>query len=706
MTQSFMAVHWHWPALISAWLLSVYGLYLLVQVVRRIRASDKEAGSGWWVGGGLCIGTGIWAETFLGLIAMQLPIKIGYSPSIVLASWLPSVLIACAVIWMLSKRQLALGQRVAGNVAFALGFALLIVVDVASMLIQPAVHWNLMSVLAGSALMLVGCLIGSVLVRRDLDQTPNHLRTLSHALLVGTLIRIAQWILIGGVEVPAGASSLAVHQMTGDALEWLFVATVLLVFVLVHMGTALDIRTRTKQEQLVQSLKQAQIDLEALAFRDGSTGLLNRVGFEEKLVNLIDNKQQPVAVASVLRISLDGFRAFVDTYGHALGENLMRSVADQLRGVIREKDAFARSDSDEFLLLCVGLGETHVATQLAQRLEDAVRQPRVVDEVDLIVTCSIGISRYPDSTTSALLLSHSMDALETARRSGGAVHCFYESGMDRRDAEQVEMQRDLRHAIARNELALHFQPKIRITGEVAGVEALLRWTHPQRGGVSPALFIPVAERFGLIGELGAWVMEEACRHIRIWMDKGKEIPVAVNLSAFQLRQHDLALRVRDVLERHQVPPHLMILEITETAAMDDIEASIRVFDQLADIGVQLSIDDFGTGYSSLSYLRRLPARQLKIDRAFVRDLETSPDSQAIVEAVVRLSHALGMKVVAEGVETQDQANLLALYTCDELQGFLFAKPMPETALWTWLANHKDEPIGHNLFGQFADVAAV
>jgi len=194
----------------------------------------------------------------------------------------------------------------------------------------------------------------------------------------------------------------------------------------------------------------------------------------------------------------------------------------------------------------------------------------------------------------------------------------------------------------------------------------------------------VAERFGLIGELGLWVLEEACRYIRLWHEAGLNIPVAVNVSAHQLRQPDLELRVRDALKRHRVPAHMLIMEITESAAMDDIDASLRVFDMLDAIGVRLSIDDFGTGYSSLSYLRRLPARQLKIDRSFVRDLASSQDAQAIVEAVVRLAHALGLKVVAEGVETQDQAAILARLHCDELQGFLFAKPMPEHALLAWL----------------------
>jgi EAL domain-containing protein (putative c-di-GMP-specific phosphodiesterase class I) len=344
-----------------------------------------------------------------------------------------------------------------------------------------------------------------------------------------------------------------------------------------------------------------------------------------------------------------------------------------------------RSDTGEYLLMCRGLSEEHAVAQLAQRLGEVIQEPCLIQDHDIVLSSSIGIACYPASTNADQLLSHAQDAMLTARKAGGGVYCFYERGMDRVGLEQIAMQRDLRHAIARGELALHFQPKLRVDDKaLAGVEALLRWTHPERGSVSPAVFIPVAERFGLIGELGLWVLEEACRHIRLWHEAGLNIPVAVNLSAHQLRQPDLELRVRDVLKRHRVPPRMLILEITESATMDDIEASLRVFDMLADIGVQLSIDDFGTGYSSLSYLRRLPARQLKIDRSFVRDLAGSFDAQAIVEAVVRLSHALGLKVVAEGVETEAQARILARLQCDELQGFLFAKPMPEGALLAWL----------------------
>jgi EAL domain-containing protein (putative c-di-GMP-specific phosphodiesterase class I) len=257
------------------------------------------------------------------------------------------------------------------------------------------------------------------------------------------------------------------------------------------------------------------------------------------------------------------------------------------------------------------------------------------------------------------------------------------------------LQNDLRHAVERGELELHYQPKILAGpsgngGRISGVEALLRWNHPRRGVVGPVVFIPIAERVGLIRKLGDWVIDEACRQARAWADEGLRIPVAINISVHQLRDPGLPLHIRQSLERHGVDPSQLLCEITESAAMADIAATQRVFDQMRHIGVFLSIDDFGTGYSSLSYLRQLPARQLKIDRSFVTDLECNADAQAVVRAVIDLAHALDLRVVAEGVETEGQRAILSRLACDELQGYLFARPMPAAVLRAWMIDRKGQ----------------
>ncbi len=688
MSQPWMEPHYDAVLLLAACVIAVYALYVQSLVVRRARAHDRETAFTWLLGGALSVGTAIWAECLLGLIALKLPMQVGYARAIVLAAWLPAVVLAAGAIRMYGQARLALHMRVMGGLVICAAICLLNLIVVSSVVLKPAMQWDPRYVAAAVAVMLLASAIGSVLIRQALNAPLGHGRTLAVSALVALLLRGGQMLLIAGVNVPVGAVSVTGDQMSGDYLQLLLTAPVLLLLAVVHWGTVLDDRAMRRQEALKASLQQAQAALEEAAQQDPSTGLLNRQGFEKHLRTLLEDQGRDVKSLCVFRLSLDGFKSHIETYGHDMGDAIVRHLAGRLKGLVREGDVLARSDTDEYLLLCNDLSDEHVMAHLAQRLSEAIHEPCLIRDQEVVLSCSTGIACFPASNNADQLLGHSLDAMLTARKAGGGVHCLYERGMDRTGAEQVEMQRDLRHAIARNELQLYFQPKLYAKDKtLAGVEALLRWTHPQRGMVSPVDFIPVAERFGLIGELGLWVLNEACRHIRMWHDAGLNVPVAINLSAHQLRQPDLELRVRDALKRHRVPARMLIMEITESTAMDDIDASLRVFDMLDAIGVRLSIDDFGTGYSSLSYLRRLPARQLKIDRSFVKDLASSLDAQAIVAAVVNLSHALGLEVVAEGVETLDQAAILTRLQCDELQGFLYALPMPESALLAWLLQH-------------------
>jgi len=300
------------------------------------------------------------------------------------------------------------------------------------------------------------------------------------------------------------------------------------------------------------------------------------------------------------------------------------------------------------------------------------------------LSCSVGISVYPDHGQLGELVAYADAAMRVAKRSGGGTYAVFEPKMNVRSLKQLDLQNDLRHAVERGQLTLHYQPKIDARhGQIQGVEALLRWRHPQQGMVSPAVFIPIAERSGLIYGLGNWVIDEACRQMRAWAEAGMRMRVAINISVHQLRRGDLVARIEQALERHQVEASQLLCEITESAVMDDVSGTLRTFEGMERIGVHLSIDDFGTGYSSLSYLRQLSAKQLKIDRSFVNDLESSSDARAIVDAVIHMAHALSLRVVAEGVETPGQRNVLVQLGCDELQGFYFAKPMPADTLMAW-----------------------
>ncbi|MDQ6685583.1 MAG: bifunctional diguanylate cyclase/phosphodiesterase [Pseudomonadota bacterium] len=391
-------------------------------------------------------------------------------------------------------------------------------------------------------------------------------------------------------------------------------------------------------------------------------------------------------------MDLDGFKPVNDTYGHSTGDLVLEQVGQRLKSMSRGKDVVARVGGDEFLLMLSNVTSESAVAHVADRLIQGLSQPYVAEGREVMISCSVGIAMYPDAGCShAKLIARADAAMYSSKRSGGSTHCFYSPTMDADAEAQFELLRDLRKAVPAQEFELYYQPKIDAkSNKVTAVEALLRWKHPTRGILLPNTFLPIAERFGLIGPIGNWVIEDACRQSRAWRDKGLRMRVAVNLSAHQMRQEDIVERITGALETHRIHPSLLTCEITESAAMEDTKTTQATFRRLGELGTHLSIDDFGTGYSSLAYLRQLPAEELKIDRSFIMDVEHSADARAVVDAVIKLAHALGLKVVAEGVENQRQQQILEQMGCDELQGFLFAKPMSGRALLIWAMNDRTE----------------
>jgi diguanylate cyclase (GGDEF)-like protein len=440
-------------------------------------------------------------------------------------------------------------------------------------------------------------------------------------------------------------------------------------------------RDRARLERS-SALQAANDNLQRLAFRDALTGLPNRLYFEERLNKAVVRAKRDGVQLSLLFIDLDGFKPINDSWGHAQGDQVLREVGRRLSALIAEGITVARAGGDEFLLLAEG--GTDVATALARRVLAHLAQPVRAGEREFLLSGSAGIVLYPEHGPRAQLLARADAAMFEAKRAGGGGFVFYEPRMENQTREPGDLVADLRRAIEQGQLQLLYQPKIHAqSGEVTAAEALLRWHHPERGLISPTVFVPMAERAGLIGQLGAWVVETGCRQVREWRERGLRMRLAVNVSAHQVRHEGLVELVQKHLRRNAVDPSQLTLEITESVAMEDSSATQDVFARLGAAGIRLSIDDFGTGYSSLTYLRKLPADELKIDHSFVADLETSDDARAIVEAVVGLAHALGLKVVAEGVENVRQERLLAEIGCDELQGYLFAKPMTGDALAQW-----------------------
>jgi diguanylate cyclase (GGDEF)-like protein len=395
---------------------------------------------------------------------------------------------------------------------------------------------------------------------------------------------------------------------------------------------------------------------------------------------------------AVMFIDLDRFKDINDSLGHHVGDALLRSVAQRLVEAVREGDTVSRLGGDEFVVVLNGIEGVHEAAHIVhQRLIPRVRQPHAVGGTELGVSCSVGISIFPDDASDTDELMRLADtAMYQAKASGKDNAQFFTAAMTARAEKRLLLESHLRRAVELGQFRLFWQPRIdAASGALAGVEGLLRWQHPELGMVAPNDFVPLAEETGLIVPIGAWVIEHACSQVEAWRDAGlPAFGVSINLSALQLRDAGLLEVVRRSLARHRVLPGQLELELTESMVMDRAEGNLQQMHALRGLGVTLSIDDFGTGYSSLAYLSRFPIQKLKIDRSFVHDMLGDPTDRAITMAIIGLGHTLGLKVVAEGVERAGEAALLREARCDELQGFLFARPMAAAALADWLAERE------------------
>jgi diguanylate cyclase (GGDEF)-like protein len=515
---------------------------------------------------------------------------------------------------------------------------------------------------------------------------------LASAAVMGSLVGAMHYAGIAAASFAVDSLSLNEEAVSGRNLGGLLVAGgVALVGASLLVGQ-LEARMRATTTGLNARLRKANERLRQRALRDPLTSLPNRALFDKLLSRSLQRLATSVADGRdgakvvVLYIDLDGFKPVNDALGHAAGDIVLKEVARRLRASVRAGDTVARLGGDEFVMLMeceTALVDPVIA---ARRIVEALGQSIATPLRPIQISCSVGIATYPEHGPRERLVAHADAAMGEAKRAGGNTWAHFEERLEGPRPEMLGLQNDLRHAVEKGQLELHYQPKVDgRTGQTHGVEALLRWLHPEHGMVSPAVFIPLAERFGLIGRLGDWVIDDACRQVEAWATQGVRMNVAINLSVHQLREADLVDRIQQALLRHDIDADQPLCEITESVAMGDVKATQTAISGLAHIGVLLSIDDFGTGYSSLRYLRRLPARQLKIDRSFVMDLETSADARAIVSAVVHLAHDLGLGVVAEGVETVGQRDVLTGLDCDELQGYLFARPMRAQDVLPWMA---------------------
>lgn len=420
-----------------------------------------------------------------------------------------------------------------------------------------------------------------------------------------------------------------------------------------------------------------------LAHYDRLTELPNRVLFQDRLIQTLAQAQRNDWIAGVMFLDLDRFKVVNDTLGHHIGDELLRGVSERLGECVRAGDTVGRLGGDEFAVILSDLSKTQDARLVAEKIMRAFDQPFRLEGREIFVTPSIGITLYPaDATAPDELIKYADTAMYRAKELGRSNYQFYTADMNSRSLERLDLEYSLRRALERNEFLLHYQPKVEVkSGEMTGMEALVRWQRPGAGLVSPADFIPLLEETGLIVPVGEWVLRSACGQIKKWQAAGlRPLPVAVNISARQMQNAGLLEMVRGVLAETGVDPGLLELEITESSLMHNTESAVTLLQALKDLGLRLSIDDFGTGYSSLSYLKRFPVDALKIDRSFVRDVNTDRDDAAISRAIITMAHQLDLKVIAEGVEDRMQQQFLVENGCDEAQGFLFSRPVNADAI--------------------------
>jgi diguanylate cyclase (GGDEF)-like protein/PAS domain S-box-containing protein len=443
------------------------------------------------------------------------------------------------------------------------------------------------------------------------------------------------------------------------------------------------------------SLEHNQEAAERLAFlaqHDPLTKLYNRTAMDAQLRQALARAQRDRVQVAVMLIDLDRFKIINDTLGHQAGDGLLVGVANRLREAVRASDVVARLGGDEFIVILPDLDNAMSVTGIASKIKRMLEDRYPVGAHTLFTTPSIGIAMYPtDGDDVDTLLRHADTAMYHAKEQGRNNFQFFAEGMNLAAAERLKLEDGLRRALdsthrGSEEFHLNFQPQLHVgSGRIIGIEALARWTHPEIGPIPPTKFIPIAEETGLIQPLGDWVFWESCRHMRSFKDQGlSDIRIAVNLSAQQLRHEALPSVVRGALACFDLEPTDIELEITESVAMQNPAVTISILEQLSDMGIVLAIDDFGTGYSSLAYLKHLPIHRLKLDRSFVRDIETDRDDAAICSATIVLGHNLGLDMVAEGVETEGQRDYLKKLGCDVLQGFLYSRPLSATAIVSFL----------------------
>lgn len=659
---------------------AILASYTALDLTGRIATAKGRAACLWMGGGALAMGIGVWSMHFIGMLAFSLPIDLGYDLALTAFSLLIAVLSSGFALWLVSQPSLPALQLGFGALIMGAGIACMHYTGMAALRMLPGIDYD-PTLFGASLLIAVGASAAALWIAFRLRTHTPYIRQIRGlaAVVMGVAIVGMHYTGMAAANFPEGSFCGALGGgLQGDSLVYLVLITTLAVLAVALLTSVLDARLEARTAELARSLTLANQELTQLALHDTLTDLPNRTLLADRIEQAIAKVAEQGGCFALMFIDLDGFKPVNDAFGHHIGDLLLKAMAARLRGHLHSQDTLARIGGDEFVLL-VELQEPNDAMDVAVKQVNLVSRPFRVAEHDLQLSASLGIVLYPGNGQDQHELLRNADAaMYHAKSAGKNGYSFFDVSMNSNARQQLQLLQDLRLALEQRQFRLHYQPKFDAQAcQPIGAEALLRWEHPQQGLLLPDRFIGLAEKTGLIIPIGEWVLTEACRQMRQWLDQGHHgWRMAVNLSAIQFCHAGLVDSVARALQQNGLPANCLTLEITETTAMHDADASLTVLQRLSDMGVDLSIDDFGTGYSSLMYLKRLPANELKIDRGFVRDLEQDSDDAAIVSAIVALGQALGLRIVAEGVETDKQQDFLTRLGCDSLQGYLLGQPVP------------------------------
>lgn len=679
---------------VVSFIVAILASYTALNMAGRVSTSTGASAWVWLTGGGIAMGIGIWAMHFIGMLAMDISMSMRYKPLLTVISMFIAIGSSLFALWLVSTPRLHLQRLIPGSIVMGLGIVAMHYTGMAALQVSPAIVWNMNWVALSVVIALAASFAALWLTFRLRHEAAQvALMRFGAAILMGIAIAGMHYTGMMAAQFPQQ------HVMghSGFNNNWLAILVSMMAFSVLGITllvSMFDARLQARTSLLATSLAAANRELARLALHDTLTRLPNRVLLEDRLEQAITKAKREDSRFALMFMDLDGFKTVNDAWGHDVGDKLLIAVTDRLTQQLKGQYTLARIGGDEFVLL-VEVSAPDEAATLANSLVHVIDKPFNIDPYDVMVTLSVGIALYPhDGKSEREMMFNADAAMYHTKHMGRNGYHFFQPSMNALAQTQLHLLNDLWSALEHEEFRLVYQPKFNApSGPVIGFEALLRWDHPQRGRLTPDVFLPLAEKTGLIVPLGNWVVDEACRQLSEWRKQGRLAwSIAVNLSTLQFEQSSLIDTIITTLRKHDVPADKLILEVTETTAMSNPDESVRVLTKLTELGVKASIDDFGTGYSSLLYLKRLPASELKIDRAFVRELSRKGDDATIVSAIVALAKTLNLKVVAEGVETEEQRAFLTELGCNTLQGYLLGKPVSAESITEEAWTHPDDDI--------------